>query len=77
MAKPAERILRSDAGQRLDDHVLQRLTCACPDPSQDGLQFGKGTLNWGEIGRVHWEKQDLAASRFNSLFDPPTGCATS
>lgn len=30
MAKPAECILRSDAGQRLDDRVLQRLTCARP-----------------------------------------------
>lgn len=39
-----------------------------PDPSQDGLQFGKGPLNGGEIGRVRGKKQELAASGFDGLF---------
>ena len=67
MAKPPERILSRDAGQRLDDRILKCFACASADSPQEGLQFGKGSLNWREIGRVPRQKQELAASRFDSL----------
>lgn len=70
MPKPAERILRSNTGQRLDDRVLECLARARTDASQGGFQLGKGTLNRGKIGRVRWQKQELAASGFDGLLHP-------
>lgn len=67
MPKPAERIGSSNAGQRLDDRVLECLARARTNAPQDGFQLGKGALNGREIGRVGWQKQKLAASSFDGL----------
>src|SRR5579883_786688 len=70
MPKPAKRIGRGNGGQSLNDRVLQCLARSGADASQDSLQFGKRSLNRGEIGRVRRQKQELAGSSFDGLFDP-------
>lgn len=67
MQKPSEGIVRSDAGQRLNDRLQERFMCASAHAPQDRFQPGKGSLNRGKIGRVGGEKQQLAASSFNGL----------
>ena len=70
MLKPAERILSDDARQCLNERLSERLSCACTHPPQDGFQFGESLLNGGEIGRVGRQKQEMAPSAFDDLFDP-------
>jgi len=50
MPKPAKRILSSDPGQHLNDCILEGFARARAHASQEGFQFGKGSLDWGEIG---------------------------
>lgn len=72
MQKPPERILSGNTGQRLNDRFLQRLAGSSPDPSQDGFQFGKGSFDRREVGRIGRQEQELASSCFDSLFHART-----
>lgn len=67
MQKPAESVLRGKGRQCLDDRLLESLTCASPNASQDGFQFGKCPFNRRKIGRVRGQKQQLAAFVFDGL----------
>ena len=69
MAKPAERILMSNAGQHLDDCILKRLTCASANPPQNGFQFGKSAFNRRKVGGIGGQMEELASSRLDGLFD--------
>lgn len=58
MPKPAERIGRSNAGQRLNNRILECFSCASAHPPQNGFQFGKGP----SIGEKSGEYEGLNRS---------------
>ena len=67
MTKPALRILCGHGEQRLTKSILERFTRAGPDSTQMCLQFGKRFFNGGEVGRIAWQKEQLASSGLNQL----------
>lgn len=69
MQKPPQSILGSDAGQRLDDRLLQCVLCPSLNVPQDGLQLGERLFNGRKIRRIRREEQKLASSGFDRLLD--------
>lgn len=69
MPKPAERILRGNTGQCLDNGLLECLARASADSPQGSFQFGERLLDWREIRRIRWQEEELASSRFDRLLN--------
>src|SRR6266487_429912 len=69
MTKPALRILCGHSEQRLTQSFLERFTRAGPGSPQMRLQFGKRFFNGGEVGRIAWQKEQLASFGLNQLLN--------
>src|SRR5450631_1722235 len=67
MSKPSLSILGSNGQQSVSKRLPQVLVGTSPNPTQKGLELGKSLLDWRKVGRVGWQKQQLAPSGLDSL----------
>lgn len=69
MQKPPQSVLGRNAGQRLDDRLLQRVSCPSLNAPQDGLQLGERLLDGRKIRRIRRQEKKVASSGFDRLLD--------
>src|SRR5690348_14961966 len=69
MEKPPKSVLGRNAGQRLDNRLLQSVSCPSLNAPQDGFQLREGFLDWREIRRIRRQEEELASSGFDRLVD--------
>ena len=72
MAKPPTSISSCHREQRLAHGFLKRFSCSGSRSSQGGLELGEGFFDRGEVGRISWQKHELAPFVLNRLTNPLT-----